>query len=893
MNATPAPNPNLACVLVTALAVLACRPAAAQTSAKPDEPAAHPEVAIRDSHPTLSLVGPWQVTPMPLTAEGEAGYRSFMQTNPQVVAAQVPGEIHLDLMRAGLMEDPDIGDNARQHCRWPEQHSWWYRTEFIVPAGFRHHLRQRLVFDGIDLYGQVFVNGKLAGTSKDAFAPAAFEVKRLLREGANELVVRVTSGTELIPPGDRGTGFSGLYVGRSFDQRRLLRKPAYAYGWDWCDPLPNIGIWRGVRLEGRSKVVIDHLRMDTAIRGKQVYLEGEVTLDNLHPWSGTNCVLELQLDPPQGKPIIHRRHLPVQVGHSTVSCRLAIPQPQLWWPNGMGAQPLYHLTARVLCGQEETDRQTQDLGLRTVELDRSLLPDGSRFCFRVNGKDVFCKGANWAPADLIPARIDTARYQKLVAEARNAHFTMLRVNGVGLYEGDAFYDACDRAGILVWQDFAFSCAQYPEQDPEFLALVRHEVQGVVKRLRHHPSLALWDANNECTWGMADWWGCDATKPEEIGGVRIYHEVLPDICHFYDPARPYWPGSSSGGVDPNSENAGDCHWWDKFGNSSDINRRIRHEVVDECRARFVSEYGIIGPPNLDSVRQYLKPEDVSLDSTNWVIHVNSMERGTTSAGIRFHYGDFPKLSLPEFLLYGQMFQAMLQGGAMEALRFRKHDPSADCEGSLVWSYNDCWGETGWSIIDHYLRRKASYYSVRRACTPVKVITRAPDGFLVTRIVNDTLKSYKATVRCGWLRLDGTASELQEQAVTIPANGMSEVARLAIPSKTERNPREWLYGATLAGKGISDDQTLWLLAPHRELALSKPVISTAVHNGVLEVSSPVYCHGVHLEDGGHEVLADNYFDLLPGVVRHIPITAPAPTGQYPLIAVLPLRTEGARQ
>jgi beta-mannosidase len=224
--------------------------------------------------------------------------------------------------------------------------------------------------------------------------------------------------------------------------------------------------------------------------------------------------------------------------------------------------------------------------------------------------------------------------------------------------------------------------------------------------------------------------------------------------------------------------------------------------------------------------------------------------------------------------------------MEALRFRKQDPEADCEGCLVWSYNDCWGETGWSILDHYARRKASFYWVKRACAPVKVIVRAPRGQLVTRVLNDTLQPCQGVVRYGWLRLDGSARQVQEKIVNIPADGMVEVASVPVPPKGERDPREWLYAATLAGNGIPEDQAVWLLAPHRELALAKPEISAAVHDGVLEVSSPVYCHGVHLEDGGHEVLADNYFDLLPGVPRRIPITAPTPAGTYPLAAVLPL-------
>ncbi len=236
----------------------------------------------------------------------------------------------------------------------------------------------------------------------------------------------------------------------------------------------------------------------------------------------------------------------------------------------------------------------------------------------------------------------------------------------------------------------------------------------------------------------------------------------------------------------------------------------------------------------------------------------------------------------------MVQAVVQEGAMEAMRFRKDDPKADCEGSLVWSYNDCWGETGWSIIDHYVRRKASYYSVRRACAPVKVLVRAPDGRLAVRVVNDTLNSYHAVVGYGWVRLDGTAREWQEKKVLIPADGMIEVAGLPLPSGTERSPREWLYAALLRGKGIPDDQAIWLLAAQRQLAPARPAISVKNNNGVLEVSSPVYSHGVHIEDDGHEVLADNYFDLLPGVPRHIAITAPNASGSYPLTAVMPIES-----
>jgi beta-mannosidase len=313
-----------------------------------------------------------------------------------------------------------------------------------------------------------------------------------------------------------------------------------------------------------------------------------------------------------------------------------------------------------------------------------------------------------------------------------------------------------------------------------------------------------------------------------------------------------------------------------------------EVVDQKgRARFFTEYYCpMGPPNMASVREYLKPDELSVDSTAWKIHTGQFEKGITTKGIRYHYGDPQGLSLPQYVLYGQMYQAMLHGGGVETARFRKDDPKVPCGGALVWSYNDTWGENGWAIIDHYVRRKASYYWFRRAAAPVKVLVRSRDGHLVTRVVNDTLREYQAVVRYGWMRVDGKAHELQKRSVTIPVNGMIEIASVPFPSAMERNPCEWLYAATLSGEGIPEDQAIWLLAPHRELALAKPVISTRVQSGVLEVSSQAYCHGVHLEDDGHEVLADNYFELLPGVPQRISITTPTRSRTYPLTAVMPI-------
>jgi len=833
---------------------------------------------------TLSLNGTWSVRPDSIDRIGLDGLARVREAADGWLPAEVPGEIHLDLVRAGQMPDPTVGANMPE-CRWPETRSWWYRTTFRVDEGFLDHERQQLVFDGLDLYAQVFVNGSLVGEATNAFIPHAFDVRGALVAGANELVVRLTVGSELAPdatpPGQGQAPQPNAAAGgaipnppvegdpvraRLWAGKKWLRKPQFTYGWDWVDALPNIGIWRGVRLDGRSGVVIHDIRLDTALGDDNVMLELDAIIENLHPWAERSCLLTLEITPPDDQPAIMQEYeLDAPPGRLPVGDVIDVPDARLWWPNGMGEQPLYEVRASVtdadgaLC-----DERTFRIGLRTIELDRTRLDEGSRFCLCVNGEEVFCRGGNIGPHDPILANISDAKYEALVAEARNANMTMIRINGCSIYEAPAFYDACDRMGILVWNDFMLTCTTYPEHDKGFRDAIEAEARAIVPLLRHHPSLALWCGNNECTWGFRDWWNPDKTQPLDLGGQVFYNQMLPEVCTQLDPRRPYWPGSPAGGEDPNDELTGDCHWWHQFFMSADMSRRIRHEVFDECRSRFVSEYGAIGPPHLDSMREYLEPEEMRPGTLAWRLHTNLHEKDTMAAAIRHHYAEPDGLSLPEYIRYGQMFQALAHGGAMEALRFRKRDPQDDCAGALIWSYSDCWGETGWSLLDYYLRRKASYYALRRACAPLKVIVRPRCGGLVTRVVNDTLWSATVTVEAGWWRLDGAAREVDSRAIEVPANDMVEVASAPLDPAVH-DPHHWLYAAVLRGAdGRAFDQSIRTLVPHRELTLAEPVISVDdPGDGWLHVSSPVYCHAVHTEDGGRELVSDNWFDLLPGV------------------------------
>lgn len=838
---------------------------------------------------SISLDGTWSVRPEPHALIGEAGLAEVVQRADGWLPAQVPGEIHLDLMRAGQMPEPTVGANMPD-CRWPETRSWWYRTTFSVDEHFTRHECQSLILDGADLYAQVFVNGQLVGQAANAFVPATFNLRHHLRMGENELVVRLTAGTELardtiaptdqIKPGNHTLPAPGevpnplqpgsLTSHRMWAGRRWLRKPQFTYGWDWVDALPNIGLWRGVHLEGRTHAVLHDLRLDTVLAERRVFLELAAVVENLHPWSTRDCVLVLELEPPGGGALIQRRYtLAAQPGRNLVADRFEVPAAQLWWPNGLGAQSLYAVRAAlqdaagVVCDQREFS-----IGLRTVALDQSPLPEGRRFGVRVNGELVFCRGVNIGPHDAILARLSDAKYAALVAEARNAHINMIRINGCSIYEGPAFYEACDQAGILVWHDFMFTATYYPDDDPAFRENVRMEVEQVIRGLRHHPSLALWCGDNETLWCFAEWPNAQA-ELESRRGLSFYAQLIPDLCRSLDPHRPYWISCPAGGALPNSELEGDCHWWLPAFMNPAMERRIRHEIFDECRARFVSEYGVIGPVHLDSMREYLSPDELHPGSQAWQMHTNTFEKDTVPAAIRWHYAEPEGLPIADYVRYGQMFQALLHGHAMEALRFRKGDPVDDCQGALIWSYSECWGETGWSILDYYLRRKASYYAFRRACAPVKVIVRQRAGQLVTRLVNDTLQPFVGEVEVGWWRLDGQARAVERWPVAAPPNSMLEVASAALAE--ERDPRRWLYAAVLrSADGVAQDQSIWTLQPHRALDLAAPDIRAApLPGGGLEVSSPVYCHGVQVEDHGRELLSDNWFDLLPGVPMRVAV------------------------
>jgi beta-mannosidase len=818
-----------------------------------------------------SLNGEWQLRHEALAVSGLPGLALVTPMQTGWLPAQVPGEVHLDLMAAGLMEEPLFSTNAPA-CRWVEDRSWWFRRTFTLSPEMLAEQVKELVCEGLEHHAQVFLNGALVGESRNSLVPAVFEVHHHLKEGENELVLRLSVGSELAS--DQRMGDETLepeFRRRFFKGVAELRKPAFSYGWDWVDALPNIGIWRGIRLEGRSRVRLHDVRHSCALADDRRQARIRVLVDtlNLHPSREYRGRVAARLRSPAGAVLAEvAQERFFNVGLDRWETFFTIQDPELWWPNGMGGQPLYTLEVSVETDGAERDQWTRRIGLRTMALDRSPLPEGHRFVIRINDQEVFCRGGNWAPADGIPARVGVRRLEHLVAEAARANLNMLRIWGGGIYEDDAFYDLCDRFGILVWQDFMFAVTP-PDHRKDFRDLVRDEAEAVIRRLRHHPCLALWCANNEQTWGFSEWWGNYTLeyphKDLKIDGRHVFSRILPEACLALDPDRPYWPGSPAGGERPNSQIEGDCHYWKSL--NKDVEQRISHEIYDTCRGRFISEYGFIGASNLDSIRTWLRPDELDRTHRAWITHSNQFERNTTEVAIARFYTDLDGLPLERQVLLSQLFQATMFGRTMDAFRFRKHDPADDCAGALIWMWNDCWGENGWTPIDFGLRRKMGWYWLRRSCLPIRSIVRRRGNDLVVRVVNDTLAARPVTVRAGWLRIDGSASEVTGQSLTLPANGMVELLRSPIAPTEERPHDAWIFATWVEGDGIETAPSIWTLLPHRQLKTSDPRLRIETDGSRITLTAAAYAHAVGHDDQGQGLFSDNWFDLVPGLPHSI--------------------------
>ena len=782
--------------------------------------------------------------------------------------ARVPGGVHLDLIAAGRIEDPFVGD-AELRVQWVAERAWEYRREFTISAAVAAREHVELVFAGLDTLAEVQVNGERLGRADNMFRSWRWDVTGLLRPGSNELRVvfesAVVRGREL-----EATRFLDSANNQLAGAPHLRKSPSH-FGWDWGPKLPNIGFWQGVRLEAWSEARFADVRVSQAIENGAARVSAEVTIERSARATAEPVEVRLRLTHPDGR--VELVGSTIAVAESAAQIVVEVARPELWWPNGLGGQPLYRVEIELSSGDELLDARTLQIGLRTLQLRRDKDEWGESFEFVVNGVPVFAKGSNWIPADSFPARATAATVTRLLEAAASANHNMIRIWGGGYYETEAFYDACDRLGILVWQDMMFACSVYPLDDVDFLASVRDEVREQVRRLRHHACLALWCGNNELEVGWAHW---NWDRPEMAGlktaYVRLFDEALREWIAAEDGATPYWVGSPASGpalAEPVSDRAGDYHEWKVWHELAPFHSYTRKNY------RFVSEFGFESLPAMATIAEFAPdPADWDLGSP-----VLDHHQRCPDGNARIAYYLAGQFRIPRDFGGMVYLSQVLQAEAMRVGVEHWRRERARCGGALYWQLNDCWPVSSWSSIDYFGRWKALHYASRRFYAPVLLSVAVADTAADIWVTNDLAGEWNGEVRWSLERLDGEVVAAGAAAATVGPTSSDSIAGLRLP-ESPADRREIVLVSEFCSDGRRVALVVTPLVPDKHLALRAPKIAVSVAAAgrglaTVRLRSDTLARWVELSLADADVVfSDNYFDLPAG--REVTVEFELPAG-----------------
>jgi beta-mannosidase len=784
--------------------------------------------------------------------------------------AKVPGSVHIDLLASGRIPDPFAADNEKR-VQWVAESDWEYRYSFTCAPELLAEDQIFLVCDGLDTLATVSLNGQELGRTDNMFRQYRWDVKTLLRahDAANDLQILFRSPVRHISEKNKVRALPG--VSQAIPGGPYLRKAPCHFGWDWGPQLPPIGIWKDIRLEGFSGARLEQVHL------RQHHAEGIVTVEArvaVERWSKSPWVAEMRISAPDGE-VLEGSAAIAASGEATVNVQ--ITRPQLWWPNGYGKQPLYQvqIALRRSDSSANTPRDVRafQIGLRTIELRQQDDQWGRSFTFVVNGIPIFAKGSNWIPADSFPTRISDDRLAGLIRSAVETHQNMLRVWGGGFYEEERFYDLCDRYGILVWQEFIFSCSIYPLDDPEFIENVRVESIQNIRRLRHRASLALWCGNNEMEWGWCDWgWNQAGLQDMKAAYDRFFHHTLPEWCGKEDLDRPYWPSSPSSDTpfaDPNGQKQGDAHYWDVW------HGRKPFTAYRDQYPRFMSEFGFQALPPLSTIRTYANEDDWNMTSYIMEQHQKNASGNSLMVGQMLDTFRLPK-DFSSLVYLSMVLQA--EGMRYGVEHWRRHMDRV--AGTLYWQLNDCWPVASWSSLDYYGRWKALHYAARRFYAPLMLSIEDKPPEQAIHLTNDLGVPWEGIVRWSLETLGGDVLNSGEVPGKVAPRSSTQLCTLDFADRvSDDNRRERIFVAEL----WQGEQRIALqvanFVPTKHLSLTNPGVKVDLRCDQSELivnltsSSLARLLELSFEDAD-VVFSDNYFDLPAG--RTIAVSCPLPAG-----------------
>ncbi|MHB1456402.1 MAG: beta-mannosidase [Armatimonadota bacterium] len=782
--------------------------------------------------------------------------------------ADVPGCVHTDLMKAGVIPDPFEIDNEVR-VAWVAETDWVYSRTFDAREMLLEQDHIFLNCCGLDTIATIRLNGSEIAKTDNMFRPYSFDVSGIIKPKDNIIEIEFMSPVNYAKP-KLGTD-NAVSPGDSIPGSPYLRKAMYQWGWDWAPKIPTSGIWKNIVLAGYGAARFDDIRIN------QTHKDGKVAV-NVSASIERFCECELtaimNLTHPDGT--VQKQPIHASKDSTHVQFEINVDNPQLWWPNRYGDQPLYDVSFELIhTGQpkKDIDYRMMQIGLRTIELVQNPDEWGKSWYFKANGLPILCKGADWVPADQFPSRIDPMQYHDLIRDAANANMNMLRVWGGGLYESGEFYSFCDKYGILVWQDFPFACAHYPVDDA-IMANIRLEAADNIRRIRHHASLALWCGNNEIEWFLAGDWGGEKNPVYRKEYMKIYYELLPEVHAAEDPATPYWPASPASSVpfeDPNGENEGDGHYWDVW------HGRLPFTAYRKHYYRFMSEFGFESMPALDTIKAFARPQDMNMTS---LVMENHQKNSAGNGLILFYMAQtfqFPK-DFSSMVYVSQLLQAEAMRYGVE--HWRRNRNGFRCMGTLYWQYNDCWPVASWASVDYYNRWKALQYFAKRFYAPVLLSAEEDPTSVRLHVTNDQQTSFEGLVRWSLETMHGSILKSGDVPVYVSGGSDVKVADLDFSDLLDYDTRRQtvlVYELHSAGKRISMGMASF--APSKHLDLLPADISVDVKDieGGFQISieSDAAARYVMLEIPGCDlVFSDNYFDLPAG--RTVEITGKTKAG-----------------
>ena len=804
-----------------------------------------------------------------ITAEIHSGWQMRQAGWEEFLPASVPGSVYHDLMQNGKMDDPFWRDNFPKALKRMD-YDYEYKTEFAADKALLKSDAVLLRFEGIDTVADVFLNGEKLGRTENMHRTFEFEVKDMLKEEGNELRVLLHSPTRFIKEEYKhnvADGSEEAMVGFA-----NLRKTHCMFGWDWGPRLPDAGLWRPVKLLGIEKARVDSVYVTQKHEDGKVTLHFDVDAD-VYDREALMGYTVLITDP-DGKETLCKGS-PEEI---------VIERPQLWWPNGFGAQPLYTVEVRLYAGGKQVDAWKKRIGLRTLTMHIEKDAYGESFAHEVNGVQVFAMGADYIPEDSIFPRINEARTRELLRQCKEAHFNTIRVWGGGYYPDDWFYDACDEMGLMVWQDFLFACAVYNLTD-EFEDNIRAEFADNIKRLRHHASLALWCGNNEMEMFVER--GLWVKTPiQKSDYVKMYEYILPKVLKELDPQTFYWPASpSSGGGfdDPNGFDRGDVHYWDVWHGNVPFTDYRRYYF------RYLSEFGFQSFPSVETVKTFALPEDCNPFS--YVMEKHQRNNAANGKIMNYLYQTYLyPTSFDAFVYASQLLQADAIRYGVEHFRRNR----GRCMGAIYWQLNDCWPVISWASIDYCGRWKALHYAAKRFFRPL-TLSCAEEGLLTQNpninferyeyeenalkkgmrlcVENETMLSH--TVEVTWQLRRADASVIRQGRETVTVEPLSSKWLEYEGFADADTFGDYIaYQMTENGAPAASGTALFCAPKHFRFA--DPQLALRVEGDEIVVTAAAYARSVQILNADDTLkLSDNFFDMNAGETR-VRILSGQPSG-----------------